>query len=152
MIYFDANHSSFSLPHRHQRITDRTESRITDGACTQGLISTSNKKYSSYSVLGLVWKSAQKRIFYLITAAFYAFELYCSFHACWALSWAKLMTHVVKNQIKCILPNERLHHSSLVPITWPNLPCLPDRAWRVSLLFTLFRDEKTHTAFRITYD
>ena len=34
------------------------------------------------------------------------FKLYCSFQACRTLSKAKLMIHVVKNQIKCILLNE----------------------------------------------
>ena len=32
-----------------------------------------------------------------------------------------------------------------VPITWPFLPCLAEREWRVSLLLTLLRDEKTHS-------
>ena len=47
------------------------------------------------------------------------------------------VTHVVKNQIKCILLNERLHDISLVQIRWPNLPCLPEHEWRV-------RDIATH--------
>ena len=40
------------------------------------------------------------------------------------------MTHVVKKQIKCIHLSERQRDLSLVPIWWPNLPCLPEREWR----------------------
>ena len=88
MIYFSASHSSFSLiPHRHQRITDRTELRITDGACTQGLISTSNKKYSSYSVLGLALKSAQRRISTLVQLPSTRLSYIVAFkHVSWTLS------------------------------------------------------------------
>ena len=53
------------------------------------------------------------------------------------------MIHVVKNQTKSILPNDWTCDISLVPITWPNLPCLTEHAWSVRLLFTLIRDEKT---------
>ena len=51
-------------------------------------------------------------------------------------------------KIRCILLNERPRDSSLVPITWPNLKCSPEREWRVSLLFTLFRDENPTPLFK----
>ena len=101
-----------------------------------------NKKNSYYSLLGLAWKSAQR---YLFPTVFYAFELYCSFQACRTLSWAKLMIHVVKNQIKCILLNERPRDISLVPITWQVIcHVLPKREWRVSL----FHTKKTTPLFK----
>ena len=59
------------------------------------------------------------------------------------LAW-KSAQNAFKNQMKWILLNERPRDISVLPITWPNLPCLPEREWRVILLFTLCRDEKTH--------
>ena len=57
----------------------------------------------------------------------------------------------VKNQIKCKLLNKRSRDISLVPITWPNLPCLPEREWRLSLFIYTFQRRKTHSAFQTTY-
>ena len=40
------------------------------------------------------------------TTAFYAFELYCSFQACWILSWVEVyqvITHEDQDQMKCIV-------------------------------------------------
>ena len=44
-----------------------------------------------------------------------------------------------------ILLDERPRDISLDPITWPNIPCLPEREWRVSLLFILFREHMTES-------
>ena len=82
-------------------------------ACQQIDIKQEN---SGYSLLGPAWKSVQRRICFNY------------------LPWSMLF------KIRCILLNERPRDNSLVPITWPNLPCLPEREWRVSLLFTLLRD------------
>ena len=35
-------------------------------------------------------KDVFARIFYLFTAVFHVFELYCSFQACWTLSWVNI--------------------------------------------------------------
>ena len=93
-----------------------------EGACSLELfprspdhfVSWANKKNSGYSLLGPAFKSAQRRICLNF------------------LPWAML------NQIKCILLNERPRDISLVPITWPNLPCLPEHEWRV-ILYTFER-------------
>ena len=71
-----------------------------------------NKKKNGHSLLGLAWKSAQRRIYFNY------------------LPWSILL------KIRCILLNERPRGSSLVPITWANLPCLSKREWRVSLHFS----------------
>ena len=96
-----------------------------EGACSLELfprspdrfVSWANKKNSGYSLLGPAFKSAQRRICLNF------------------LPWAML------NQIKCILLNERPRDISLVPITWPNLPCLPD----VSVCHLHFSETKKTT-------
>ena len=65
-----------------------------------------------------------------------------------AFAWISRVAHIVKNQIRCILLNEWPRDISLVPITWPGLPCLPECEWRLSLFFTLLRDKNSHSAFR----
>ena len=64
------------------------------------------------------------------------------FHDCFLRVRVNIVAfkHVGQNQMKCTLLNERPCDTSLVQL-WPNLSCLPDREWRVSLLFTLFRSE-----------
>ena len=62
------------------------------------------------------------------------------------------MMHVVKNQIICILLNERPRDISLVPQLRDLICRVYPSVNDVSVLFTLFRDENSHSAFQTTYD
>ena len=76
-----------------------------------------------FSLLGPAWKSAQRRI---------------------CLNYLQCtMIHVVRNQIKCILVNERPCDISLAQLR--DLICR-------TVYQSVNRDEKPHSAFQITYD